>query len=174
MINQIYTTEISVYKSIRAVSIYTLLHYFYVNLSRIQFWISLNCILEGLYEELISTVQQRNLMWLLFFKTTSTRKSKQWPEYINITDRHIIYRMWCCYHCVVGAFELASYVSPMHAVVYNPVEPRIIATANAKEGVGLWDIRRPKSWVLLFYVLFYYIGYYWQPVGHLFAVNWVW
>jgi len=62
MINQIYTTEISVHKSIRAVSIYTLLHYFFVNLSRIQFWISLNCILEGLYEELISTVQQRNLM----------------------------------------------------------------------------------------------------------------
>jgi len=46
---------------------------------------------------------------------------------------------------VLGAFELASYASPMHAVVYNPVEPRIIATANAKEGVGLWDIRRPKA-----------------------------
>jgi len=35
----------------------------------------------------------------------------------------------------------------MHAVVYNPAEPRLIATANAKEGVGLWDIRRPKAWV---------------------------
>jgi len=46
---------------------------------------------------------------------------------------------------VAGAFELASYASPMHAVVYNPAEPRLIATANAKEGVGLWDIRRPKT-----------------------------
>jgi len=47
--------------------------------------------------------------------------------------------------CYSGAFELASCASPMHAVVYNPAEPRLIATANAKEGVGLWDIRRPKA-----------------------------
>jgi len=33
----------------------------------------------------------------------------------------------------------------MHAVVYNPVESRLIATANAKEGVALWDIRRPTQ-----------------------------
>jgi len=46
---------------------------------------------------------------------------------------------------LTGAFELASCTSPMHAVIYNPAEPRLIATANAKEGVGLWDIRRPKT-----------------------------
>jgi len=32
----------------------------------------------------------------------------------------------------------------MHSVMYNPVEPRLLATANAKEGVGLWDVRKPK------------------------------
>lgn len=41
-------------------------------------------------------------------------------------------------------FELASYTSSMHAVMYNPAEPRLLATANAKEGVGLWDIRKPR------------------------------
>ncbi|KAK7103564.1 hypothetical protein V1264_018436 [Littorina saxatilis] len=42
-------------------------------------------------------------------------------------------------------FVLASYSSSMHAVMYNPAEPRLLATANAKEGVGLWDIRKPRS-----------------------------
>lgn len=28
--------------------------------------------------------------------------------------------------------------------MFNPVEPRLIATANSKEGVGLWDIRKPR------------------------------
>lgn len=32
----------------------------------------------------------------------------------------------------------------MHAVMYNPAEPRLLATANAKEGLGLWDVRKPK------------------------------
>lgn len=42
------------------------------------------------------------------------------------------------------AFCLASYTSSMHAVMYNPAEPRLLATANAKEGLGLWDVRKPK------------------------------
>ncbi|XP_076442508.1 DDB1- and CUL4-associated factor 5-like [Babylonia areolata] len=42
-------------------------------------------------------------------------------------------------------FVLAVYTSSMHAVMYNPAEPRLLATANAKEGVGLWDIRKPRS-----------------------------
>lgn len=45
-------------------------------------------------------------------------------------------------------FVLASYTSSMHAVMYNPAEPRLLATANAKEGVGLWDIRKPRNCVL--------------------------
>lgn len=28
--------------------------------------------------------------------------------------------------------------------MFNPVEPRLLATANSKEGVGLWDIRKPR------------------------------
>lgn len=42
------------------------------------------------------------------------------------------------------AICLANYSSSMHAVMYNPVEARLIATANAKEGLGLWDVRKPK------------------------------
>lgn len=30
--------------------------------------------------------------------------------------------------------------------MFNPVEPRLLATANSKEGVGLWDIRKPRRW----------------------------
>ncbi|XP_015183769.1 PREDICTED: DDB1- and CUL4-associated factor 5 [Polistes dominula] len=47
---------------------------------------------------------------------------------------------------VSGAMEtfcLAQYKTPFHSVMFNPVEPRMIATANAKEGVSMWDIRRP-------------------------------
>lgn len=45
-------------------------------------------------------------------------------------------------------FCVANYTSSMHSVMYNPVEPRLLATANAKEGVGLWDVRKPKSCIL--------------------------
>ncbi|XP_033733769.1 DDB1- and CUL4-associated factor 5-like [Pecten maximus] len=45
-------------------------------------------------------------------------------------------------------FCLANYTSSMHAVMYNPVDPRLLATANAKEGIGLWDIRKPRSCLL--------------------------
>ncbi|RWS22612.1 DDB1- and CUL4-associated factor 5-like protein [Leptotrombidium deliense] len=29
--------------------------------------------------------------------------------------------------------------------MHSPVEPRFIATANSKEGIGLWDVRKPKT-----------------------------
>lgn len=41
-------------------------------------------------------------------------------------------------------FCLAHYPSAFHSVMFNPVEPRLLATANSKEGVGLWDIRKPQ------------------------------
>ncbi len=46
----------------------------------------------------------------------------------------------CAQVCVadVGRF------SPMHAAVYNPVDSRLIATANAREGVHLFDLRTPR------------------------------
>ncbi|XP_076318267.1 DDB1- and CUL4-associated factor 5-like [Tachypleus tridentatus] len=47
-------------------------------------------------------------------------------------------------------FMVAGYMSAFHAVMYNPVEPRLLATANSKEGVGLWDVRKPRV-VLLQY-----------------------
>lgn len=48
-------------------------------------------------------------------------------------------------------FELARFDgNPMHAVVYNPLDSRLLATANAKQGITLWDIRKPKS-ALKFY-----------------------
>ncbi|XP_073465838.1 DDB1- and CUL4-associated factor 5 [Aquarana catesbeiana] len=45
-------------------------------------------------------------------------------------------------------FCLAHYPSAFHSVMFNPVEPRLLATANSKEGVGLWDIRKPHSSLL--------------------------
>lgn len=47
-------------------------------------------------------------------------------------------------------FCLANYPSAFHSVMFNPVEPRLLATANSKEGVGLWDIRKPQRWASLF------------------------
>ncbi|ELU11233.1 hypothetical protein CAPTEDRAFT_181641 [Capitella teleta] len=48
----------------------------------------------------------------------------------------------------MNPFCLANYMHPMHCVMYNPVEPRILVTANCKEGLGLWDIRKPRSCVM--------------------------
>lgn len=42
------------------------------------------------------------------------------------------------------AYTLASCSSAYHAVMHNPVEPQYIATANAKDGVCLWDVRKPR------------------------------
>lgn len=54
----------------------------------------------------------------------------------------------CCSYlgcwCPAEPFCLAIYPSAFHSVMFNPVEPRLIATANSKEGVGLWDIRKPR------------------------------
>lgn len=48
----------------------------------------------------------------------------------------------CCFHA--EPFCLASYPSAFHSVMFNPVEPWLLATANSKEGVELWDIRKPR------------------------------
>lgn len=45
-------------------------------------------------------------------------------------------------------FCLAQYKTAFHSVMFNPIEPRMLATANAKEGVSLWDIRKPLEPVL--------------------------
>ncbi|KAH7933891.1 hypothetical protein HPB49_018941 [Dermacentor silvarum] len=43
---------------------------------------------------------------------------------------------------------LATSKSPFHAVTYNPAEPRLLATANSREGAALWDVRRPRRHLL--------------------------
>ncbi|KAF4528141.1 hypothetical protein B566_EDAN011157 [Ephemera danica] len=43
------------------------------------------------------------------------------------------------------SFCMASYPTAFHGVMFNPMEPRLIATANSKEGVGLWDVRKPRQ-----------------------------
>ncbi|XP_046750660.1 DDB1- and CUL4-associated factor 5 [Diprion similis] len=45
-------------------------------------------------------------------------------------------------------FCLAQYKSAFHSVMFNPSEPRMLATANAKEGVSMWDVRKPLEAVL--------------------------
>ncbi|CAG9860016.1 unnamed protein product [Phyllotreta striolata] len=35
-----------------------------------------------------------------------------------------------------------------HSVMFNPMKPRYIVTANSEEGIGLWDCRKPKSQVM--------------------------
>ena len=33
-----------------------------------------------------------------------------------------------------------------HGVTFNPVDPRLLATANSHDGVALWDIRHPARY----------------------------
>lgn len=56
--------------------------------------------------------------------------------------------------CLSDPFVLANYAHSFHAVVYHPLESRFLASANAKEGVALWDVRKPGTLVLTvhFYV----------------------
>ncbi|XP_012286907.1 DDB1- and CUL4-associated factor 5 isoform X2 [Orussus abietinus] len=45
-------------------------------------------------------------------------------------------------------FCLAQYKTAFQSVMFSPVEPRMLATANAKEGVSMWDVRKPLEPVL--------------------------
>ncbi|CAL1534613.1 unnamed protein product [Lymnaea stagnalis] len=40
-------------------------------------------------------------------------------------------------------FVLADQDAAMHSIMYNPMDPVLLATANSKHGIGLWDIRMP-------------------------------
>lgn len=40
-------------------------------------------------------------------------------------------------------FVLADQDAAMHSIMYNPMDPVLLATANSKCGIGLWDIRMP-------------------------------
>lgn len=43
---------------------------------------------------------------------------------------------------------LAQYKSAFHSVMFNPIDSKMLATANAKEGASIWDIRKPLKPVL--------------------------
>ena len=43
---------------------------------------------------------------------------------------------------------LASKQTAFHSVVFNPVEGRVVATANAVDNCELWDLRKPKICLL--------------------------
>ncbi|KAG8179420.1 hypothetical protein JTE90_026320 [Oedothorax gibbosus] len=53
--------------------------------------------------------------------------------------------IWDTRSTLAEPFVLDTCSSAYHAVMYNPVEPKFLATANAKDGVCLWDIRKPKQ-----------------------------
>lgn len=44
-------------------------------------------------------------------------------------------------------FCLAQYKNPFHSVMFNPTEPVMVATANSKDGINVWDIRKPLKYV---------------------------
>lgn len=43
---------------------------------------------------------------------------------------------------------IAGFSHAFHAVQFNSVEPRLLVAANQKHGIGLWDIRNPRSCAL--------------------------
>ncbi|KAG7202814.1 hypothetical protein KM043_009971 [Ampulex compressa] len=45
-------------------------------------------------------------------------------------------------------FCLAQHKAAFHSVMFNPVESRMLATANAKDGINMWDVRKPLEPVL--------------------------
>jgi WD40 repeat protein len=47
-----------------------------------------------------------------------------------------------------GSLVLATYGDggdPFHSVQFNPVEPRLVVTSNNKQGIALWDVRKPRQ-----------------------------
>lgn len=50
---------------------------------------------------------------------------------------------------ILDAVVLAASTGAFHGVMYNPVEPRLVATANAKQGLRLYDVRKPKESVII-------------------------
>nr|CAB3236295.1 DDB1- and CUL4-associated factor 5-like [Phallusia mammillata] len=47
-----------------------------------------------------------------------------------------------------SAICLCNYIPAFHGVAFNTYAPLFVAASHSKEGVGLWDIRKPKSILL--------------------------
>ncbi|XP_059475171.1 DDB1- and CUL4-associated factor 5 [Neocloeon triangulifer] len=45
---------------------------------------------------------------------------------------------------------LATSTGAYHGVMFNPMEPRLVATANAKQGLCLYDVRKPKEHLICY------------------------
>lgn len=41
----------------------------------------------------------------------------------------------------------AKYRAPFHGVQFHPLDSGYLITANAKEGAGLWDLRKPLKYI---------------------------
>lgn len=57
--------------------------------------------------------------------------------------------MFVCNYFFVDPFCLAKLASAFHSVMFHPIEPRLVVTANSKEGVSSWDVRMPKRFVVI-------------------------
>ena len=69
------------------------------------------------------------------------------PECNEIYHFQMILSVQCCgVLCALAPCKcVARSARPFHAAVFHPTEPRFVATANAGDGVGLWDIRQPHQ-----------------------------
>jgi hypothetical protein len=56
------------------------------------------------------------------------------------------YKYLSKYFSIIDPFCLASAIHSFHSVEFHPVEPRLILSANAKEGAALYDIRMSKRY----------------------------
>ena len=37
---------------------------------------------------------------------------------------------------------------PFHSVQFNPADARLVVTSNNRQGIALWDVRRPRKMAL--------------------------
>lgn len=46
-----------------------------------------------------------------------------------------------------AALVLAAHTraEPFHSVQFNPADPRLVVTSNNRQGIALWDVRRPRK-----------------------------
>ena len=46
-----------------------------------------------------------------------------------------------------AALVLAAHAraEPFHSVQFNPADSRLVVTSNNRQGIALWDVRRPRK-----------------------------
>ena len=86
-------------------------------------------------EPLVSSGECSKVLW--FSVTTSPL------PWMKIVSHHFNINM----NLLFKHLLLSGYSHAFHAAQFNPVEPRLLVTANQKHGIGLWDVRRPRRMV---------------------------